>query len=474
MIQEFYSRNHYLIAFFAILFVSLILFSFVVQFVWAAPLVPCGRQDQKGTPNEKCSTCHFFVLGQNISDFILKDVTPPLTIVFVVAGGAMILFGSGSTIWVAKGIGLLRTTGIGVALILGSWLIVNSALSQVSKYVGFSSDFGEVPAKWYTFPIYCGEGDGGVPGELICKPKDQTKYLESSNQTEVEVDLTAEGGQEGEYHWSIQNSDGTVKVSRNGNPLKVSLPKGKFTAEVKRGNENQTAVCTVKVQDPLQCGTCLGAQCSDSNLPICGSIEDECSPNQVNKLFENLRIPQINGLTQVESMSLLKSLAARLSGGNPLVENENRFGIFQFTVAKANQLKSLVGINESIGESWLTNIDNTQKIINLAGAWINSQNLIAVCGSGPKDVRDITAGFLGGKSVCEKSSACTESGSESCSICPNNNEPTKNWECLWSGPAPHNVCSDVDKPNETFSENTYAQIRSFAPRVQWCYDTYFK
>lgn len=100
------------------------------------PLVPCGLQEQpKGKDpavhdyTQPCTTCDFFRLGKNIIDFILYIVIPIGALLFVI-GGLMILLGGAKPELVTKGKTIFWNTFIGLVIIFGSWMIVNTLIKS--------------------------------------------------------------------------------------------------------------------------------------------------------------------------------------------------------------------------------------------------------------------------------------------------------------------------------------------------------
>lgn len=89
-------------------------------------LVPCG--DQKNPPTCPCELCDFFVMFERIVNFILFEIVPVLAVLMVAIGGFMLLFaykGGGSEM-VSRAKKLFTSVAIGLLLIYGAWLIVNT------------------------------------------------------------------------------------------------------------------------------------------------------------------------------------------------------------------------------------------------------------------------------------------------------------------------------------------------------------
>ncbi len=86
-----------------------------------------GEEEHEGMP---CQFCHFFVMFRGILDFILKLVIV-IGVLMLTIGGFMFLFAGGSpkTLDLAKRI--LTSTVIGLAIIFGAWLIINTIFMAI-------------------------------------------------------------------------------------------------------------------------------------------------------------------------------------------------------------------------------------------------------------------------------------------------------------------------------------------------------
>lgn len=123
----------------------------------SGPIVPCGWGDKPD-----CTLCHFFVMIQNIVDFILAAVFV-LAPVFVLIGGIMILVSTGVPDRVSLGRKIITSAIIGLVIALLSWTILNEFLIALN---GFITVEGKKVGKIFDWPwneIDC-EG-GGTTGE---------------------------------------------------------------------------------------------------------------------------------------------------------------------------------------------------------------------------------------------------------------------------------------------------------------------
>jgi hypothetical protein len=93
--------------------------------VQAAGLVPCG-----GYGEPSCTFCHFFVMINNIITEIFKWVAP-IAALMLVAGGVMLLFAGAKPDMLIKAKGAITATVIGVVIIFGAWIIVNTILTKI-------------------------------------------------------------------------------------------------------------------------------------------------------------------------------------------------------------------------------------------------------------------------------------------------------------------------------------------------------
>lgn len=106
------------------------------------PIVPCGLnqqpKDSSGVEIPKsvhdytqpCNQCLLIQLGQNLINMTFFAIVPVVGTLFFIWAGIIILFGgrNGDTAAITKGRKLILNTAIGIAIILGSWLITNFIL----------------------------------------------------------------------------------------------------------------------------------------------------------------------------------------------------------------------------------------------------------------------------------------------------------------------------------------------------------
>jgi len=99
-------------------------------------VVPCKGPD--------CTVCDIFTMIANIIDILVKYIMLPLAGLLFVASGIMMAMGGASEEWYKKGKTSLVNTAIGVAIVLISWVAINTI---VTVFV----NSGDVPdsGKWY-------------------------------------------------------------------------------------------------------------------------------------------------------------------------------------------------------------------------------------------------------------------------------------------------------------------------------------
>jgi hypothetical protein len=151
-----------------LLFVVLVLF-FLIPYLVQAKLVPCGcvGYNEKGECCEEiettadgkitckkvgtpCQLCHLFVLFDNIVDFLLLNIVPPLAILMLVIAGTMYMLAYleviGDPKWIVQAKSLIHSVLIGLIIIYGAWLLVNFffQIIGVQKWTGLEKGWWEI------------------------------------------------------------------------------------------------------------------------------------------------------------------------------------------------------------------------------------------------------------------------------------------------------------------------------------------
>jgi amino acid transporter len=106
----------------------------------SAQLVPCGGKDNP------CQLCHIFVLLDKILDFVFLQFVPPIAVLAVVIGGVYFFMAGGDPAKLGKAKAVLTTVVIGLVIVYGSWLLINSFFMAigVSEWTGLDN--------WFEYP----------------------------------------------------------------------------------------------------------------------------------------------------------------------------------------------------------------------------------------------------------------------------------------------------------------------------------
>ena len=121
---------------FSIILLFLLFFSLIPNLVGGAGLVPCG-----GGGEDPCQLHHLFQMIVNVINFIIFTIVPPIAVLMLIIGGIVYLFAFGSPETANKGKQIIVTTIIGVALVYGSWLIINTIVSALGYTYDWTHPF---------------------------------------------------------------------------------------------------------------------------------------------------------------------------------------------------------------------------------------------------------------------------------------------------------------------------------------------
>ena len=126
------------------LFLAILIFTFLIPLsIKAGGLVPCGG------PGEKpCTLCDLFVMFQRYVNGLLFIVIPPMAILMIAIGGFMLVLahtspGGGAPETIKKAKTLFKTVIIGLILIYGAWIFVNTFLQFIG--INKSNVFKDLP-----------------------------------------------------------------------------------------------------------------------------------------------------------------------------------------------------------------------------------------------------------------------------------------------------------------------------------------
>jgi len=111
--------------------------------VVAAGLVPCGSENP-------CQLCDIFVLFDNVVKFVLTHLVPPAAVIMLVIGGIMFFTAMGDPNKVNQAKDIIQWTIIGLFIIYGAWVIVNTffLLIGVAKWTGLKGGWFEYPCPY--------------------------------------------------------------------------------------------------------------------------------------------------------------------------------------------------------------------------------------------------------------------------------------------------------------------------------------
>lgn len=126
-----------------ILFVLMIFAGFVFcpEYSDAAGLVPCGGKDE-----DPCTLCHLFIGINNILTW-MRNVLVAVGTFAIVGAGILYIVSAGSQQMMETAKTMIKQALIGVAVVLGSWLIVNTVMNVLSV----RSDLGVSATSWNKF-----------------------------------------------------------------------------------------------------------------------------------------------------------------------------------------------------------------------------------------------------------------------------------------------------------------------------------
>jgi len=112
--------------------------------VLATDLIPCGKA------NDPCQLCDILVLFQNLINFVLFTIVPPIAALFLAIGGIMFFFSGGNPKNLQTAKGLLTSVGIGLIIVYGAWVFVNTFFMLIG--LSRAVDFGFDLRQWWKFP----------------------------------------------------------------------------------------------------------------------------------------------------------------------------------------------------------------------------------------------------------------------------------------------------------------------------------
>lgn len=439
------------------------------------PLVPCGLNQQPAGIDKSvhdytqpCNQCLLIELGKNVIDMTFFAIVPSVgTLLFMIAG-FIILFNAraGKAGGVTKGKEIMTNTAIGIAIILGAWLITNFILKSIAN-----DQVASTP--WYQIECRVGTLEDIVNGTVPSPPAPPggvmviaTALLPDAIQgTAYSQALSATGGT-APYTWTISSGALPAGISISGNTISgtpTTVGTATFTIKVEDSSSpKQSATKELTIKTNL---TSAGVQCLQSGLNLCqGNAPQGCtnpSCGQYNTAINNVITDMTKkGTVGIITANLLKAFMVVESSCDIRQVTGTSFGLMQLSLATANIYASRCGVS-SVNQTWLITPANAEKSICISAQYINAIAQ-SQCGS---SIRNIYAGYNGGEqgsgSACAPSEDCA--GVTSCS-----NEPMKRWECLYEDTA-HTQCNGAtaEKPQGDILKG-YNQTRQGAVRIQYC------
>ncbi|HZZ99178.1 MAG TPA: transglycosylase SLT domain-containing protein [Candidatus Paceibacterota bacterium] len=344
----------------AIILVAVLLIFAVPVFAHAAswwPIVPCGLQHQpsvNGVPiptsvhdyTQPCNQCDVILLFKNMIDFVEFWVVPIVGTFFFILAGFLILLGGGrgKPAQVTQGFSIMRSTVIGIAIILASWLIANTFLKTLAAPTA-------IPGPWYQ--IQCSTGS-----------------LQSA------VDATIPHPATG------SNSNGTGNTT-GGNSNGNTNPS--------EGNNNNAT------------GGTSGASVSGTLPNLCAgqAPSSGCGTAAACSKYDSYIEKYASGPV---TANLLKAIMVIESHCNPSTSNSagKSYGLMELQVSTAQTYSQYCGVSKNtITSSWLTDPANAEKEICLASKYMQ-QLVVAGCGNNPADI----AANYNGNNACVPSKDC--------------------------------------------------------------------
>lgn len=103
--------------------------------------MPCG-----GEREPDCDVCYFFVMAKGVIDFIVLKFTPPVAVLLMAISGILMYTSGGSEARLKWAKDILWSVIIGLLIIYGAWMIIDSVILMVSDQ--FTSQLPGFPWPW--------------------------------------------------------------------------------------------------------------------------------------------------------------------------------------------------------------------------------------------------------------------------------------------------------------------------------------
>ena len=141
---------------FLLLFVVLI--SFFPLTIYAGGLVPCGLQtDNPNTPYDEtdpCTLCHLLILIDNIIDFFIFKLVPPIALLMITVAALMFIFSMDNPETISRAKRIISSVLIGMVIVYASYSLVGWFLVSI----GLADWVENIYRDWWangTFTIVC-------------------------------------------------------------------------------------------------------------------------------------------------------------------------------------------------------------------------------------------------------------------------------------------------------------------------------
>lgn len=111
------------------------------------PLIPCEIGE--------CTFCHLFLLIQNVYNFVMFTLTPPVAILSVAIAGFMWFTAAGNEGQAKKARDILITVVKGLVILYAAWIVINFIITFIASPITLPSESVPIydPTKW--FQIQC-------------------------------------------------------------------------------------------------------------------------------------------------------------------------------------------------------------------------------------------------------------------------------------------------------------------------------
>lgn len=192
--------------------------------VLAQGIVPCGH-------DKACTLCDLIVGIKKLFDYGLKIIAV-ITLACATFAGVMYVVSSGNEKTMESAKAFLSASLIGLAVVLGSWLIVNTTIAVLMPT---KSDLGTGKASWYQFgDIDCTTGTTGATGALEINTATASSSLSEGKAGEPYIsDPITVTGAKGSIDWSV-----------DGQPAGLDIKSISDTTSVISGTPDATAAGT--------------------------------------------------------------------------------------------------------------------------------------------------------------------------------------------------------------------------------------